>query len=798
MKSKFNHIFIKTLMPLMILSVMLTSLLFALTSQHLTQEIEANLVDLKRQELEAKKVNLEQSMLKIEAAMQVIQYSVGTLYDAYHDSPDLLMSQTQSLITQYLQDENCVSDSVYLYFDTPAEKTSQALWLQSDAGGIHQISTSIVTNQIEEIKKKLPPSLQDDPQAMWATPYYNTRNKYITSYIVPLIYDDQLIGIIGMDWDLKYIQGQLGMVNFNEDDYYWLVDNQQNIVFHPVLSTGVHIVALDKESELYSSVSSHEDWIEAPCVYYQSELYIGWKLLRTINGDCLIAESQTISTLELIIAVSLLLFLLGLSYVVYLIYKKKFTAIFDVLKASRLGDYSKRLPYTSNDEIGELSFSINSIQDTMYTYKMTMEQLAYHNPLTTYPNKHKLMHDLAYMTKDQNVILYLVDVDNYFSINQMIGQSHSQKLLCTLAYTFGQLSKNSLLLYHTSENIFAFVEYASNYDMIEKRSAAIHDAIMHFTFSEHGDLSLTVSIGIAKYPDDTMDNDELWTCAETALEEARAAGGNCTKIFSRFNAVKESNIQEIHKDIITSLDGGEFKVLYQPIYDQQQMVLGLEALLRWYHPVRGIIYPDGFLEVAEKTGIINELGLYVIQTVCDDIEELKKHKAFPAYVSINLSTRQLLNPTLTSTLLNKLRSANISPSELEVEIKEDNLMMDSKSIQMKLTALSVAGINIALDDFGTSNNVISNILDIPLKRIKLDQILIHRIQKDERTTQFIQSLITFVHDLHLEVTAEGVEDSQQLNFLIAAGCDAFQGYHMSHPLTLKEYLNTRKKDDKSK
>jgi EAL domain-containing protein (putative c-di-GMP-specific phosphodiesterase class I) len=298
-------------------------------------------------------------------------------------------------------------------------------------------------------------------------------------------------------------------------------------------------------------------------------------------------------------------------------------------------------------------------------------------------------------------------------------------------------------------------------------------------------------VGVAVYPDDATDQAELMRRADAAMYEAKAAGRDMARFFSvetdqRIQARQAMEIQLRH-----ALDGNEFSLHYQPrLCARTRRMLGAEALIRWNNPVLGNISPGDFIPLAEETGLIKPIGLWVLNEACRQWMQFQTQGLFAGLqLSVNLSAAQLADPDLLGQLQDVLHRTDMPPSQLEMELTESHLMDNPAASQYQVSALKALGVQIAIDDFGTGYSSLAYLKRFEIDILKVDQSFVRGMLDDSADAAIVHAVIALGHTLGFKVVAEGVENLPTAQMLTALGCDELQGYCFAPPLSVKAFEN---------
>ena len=297
---------------------------------------------------------------------------------------------------------------------------------------------------------------------------------------------------------------------------------------------------------------------------------------------------------------------------------------------------------------------------------------------------------------------------------------------------------------------------------------------------------LTASIGIAVYPDDGVDASSLLKHADTAMYHAKEQGRDNCQFYSASLTQRVQQRLTLESNLRQALERNEFSLLYQPQFDLASgRIHSVEALIRWNHPVEGVIPPLDFIPLAEENGLIVPIGEWVLRRACSDAARWQR-AGHGLSVAVNLSPRQFRVPNLLKTVLDILAQTGLAPEFLELEITEGAVMEDSGATLVTLNALRDAGVQIAVDDFGTGYSSMSYLKRMPLNNLKIDQSFVRGLPHDRDNHAIVMAVIALARNFGFRVTAEGVETREQAEVLKKMACDTLQGYYFSRPVPADE------------
>ncbi len=431
-----------------------------------------------------------------------------------------------------------------------------------------------------------------------------------------------------------------------------------------------------------------------------------------------------------------------------------------------------------------------TIEIALYKHKaeQKINTLAYYDTLTGLPNRTSFFEDLEKHTKEatkdglKSAVLF-IDMDRFKNVNDSLGHNIGDMLLKEVGKRLKEIVNDNISVYRLGGDEFTVIVHE-----IETRSDAaavakdLLERLSRTYYINDYVLDITPSIGIAVYPTHSDSPDFLITFADAAMYRAKKKGGNTYKFYTSrlHDQYNERLMVETH--LRKALENNEFQVFYQPKIDlSTREIVGMEALLRWENPVLGLVYPEDFIPIAEESGIILEIGKWVLDTVCKQTKYLQDKKYPKTRVSVNISFCEF-NKDLVTSIKDILDANEYDPSYLELEITE-NIAMRKLYLSLKtLKELHDMGVSIALDDFGTGYSSLSYLQLLPISTLKIDKRFIQDITVNPRDKGIVQAIILMGHSLGLTVIAEGVETDEQIELLRQLECDQIQGYFLSYPL----------------
>ncbi len=429
-----------------------------------------------------------------------------------------------------------------------------------------------------------------------------------------------------------------------------------------------------------------------------------------------------------------------------------------------------------------------------------IEQLAYFDELTKLPNRRlfldRLNEEMVVVERHSicGAILYM-DLDNFKTINDSLGHSFGDTVLQQVSQRIqGQIrSEDTLSRFGGDEFVILLKDLSENTKLAVNQAQFVAEKIQN-TFSrpinaDPHELYITLSIGISLFSGNNQSAAELLKQADTAMYRAKERDRNGIRFFESAMQVTANARLMLEKDLRLALLREEFFLSYQPQVNLTGKLIGVEALLRWKHPVRGIVFPGEFVSVAEETGIILQIGAWVLKTACEQLsywEESYQDRAF--HIAVNVSPHQFRMSDFVVQVEKEIERFGIDPTRLTLEVTESVVIDNIKDTVKKMHALKKRGICFSIDDFGTGYSSLNYLKRLPLNQLKIDQSFVRDINQDQNDEAIVETIITIAHILGLNVVAEGVEKQEQISFLIEKGCEIFQGYYFDEPLSSEQIL----------
>ena len=444
-----------------------------------------------------------------------------------------------------------------------------------------------------------------------------------------------------------------------------------------------------------------------------------------------------------------------------------------------------------HDRRGQVSGAVMVFHDVSKARALSvrMSYLAQHDGLTDLPNRilfnDRLTQAIALAQRHQQklALLYL-DVDRFKHINDSLGHTVGDHLLQSVAQRLVASVRNSDTVSRQGGDEFVIllseVRHAQDAAVAAEK---VRVALTAPHYIDQHDLHLTASIGIVIYPDDGMEGKTLLTNADFAMYHAKESGRNNYQFFRPDMNVSAIERQSLEEGLRHAVERKEFVLHYQPQMDlHTRAIIGVEALIRWHHPQRGLVGPAQFIPVAEECGFIVPFGRWVLREACRQGRAWQDAGLPPMRIAVNISAAELRAKDYVAGVRAILLETGLEPGYLELELTETFLMQDSTSTTDVLQALKGMGVHLALDDFGTGYSSLSYLRRFPIDTLKIDQSFVRDLTTDADDASIVSAVISMGKSLHKRVVAEGVETPEQLAFLQEQNCPEGQGYYLSQPL----------------
>jgi len=448
-----------------------------------------------------------------------------------------------------------------------------------------------------------------------------------------------------------------------------------------------------------------------------------------------------------------------------------------------------------HDDQGEVSHYVAVFSDisAIKNSEHELAHLAHHDPLTDLPNR-LLFTDRAEQALTSAQIhkrgcaLLLLDLDHFKIINDSFGHTVGDQLLKSAGERLQGLFGPGVTLARLGGDEFAVLAESCP-QLVQAAALAqrILDAMKEpFVFEGH-QLFISVSIGISLFPSDALSAEQLLRNADSALFKAKSAGREGYALYTEELTAHAQHRVEIASELRRALDQQELRVYYQPVHDlQNSRLIGVEALVRWQHPERGLVPPGEFIPIAERTGLIADIDGWVMDQACRQMCQWLADGAPLTFLAVNVSSRLFARRELYEQVAKVLRDTGLDPAFLELEVTESAVMDDPEVALEQMHRLRELGLRLAIDDFGTGYSSLLRLKRLPVQKLKIDQGFVAGLPWDENDAAIVRVVIALAQSMGMHVQAEGIEQVEQARFLLDQQCDMGQGYWFGRPMPAHE------------
>ena len=664
---------------------------------------------------------------------------------------------------------------------------------------------------------------------IFTTIFENPDNKEISFFISkrislrdpardPISADKSLRGYLAVTVNLDFIEEAVENGDKEFPSSYFLTDGSGKILFHSdkeqvgrTVSDGMLQSALTiKKNEAPLEITNAGTSI----FYFVDAINRDLILFATISKEEVFAASQDLVhvvgllTLCAILIFSLVLFFLGRRIIVNPIMVLREAAI-------RLGkgDLDMTIDVNPNDELGDLAESFMEMSRNLQNSQEQIRQLAYHDFLTGLPNRVMfsdfLNRSLARAQRHgEMVALIFIDLDNFKRINDTLGHSFGDLLLKEVAGKLQRAIRDSDLMARTLVQrepdliariggdeftvVLPYVKEENDASVVARR---LLNALNKPLRIEGHEVFVSGSVGITIYPLDAQDVEELVKNADVAMYHAKGKGGGNYQYYSASMNMAALDRLSMETELRQAIERNEFILHYQPQIDcQTGMIVGLEALIRWHHPEKGLVPPGNFIPIAEESNLIVPIGDWVLRSAVEQISSWKKKGIQNVPVSVNLSSPQFQNVNIAQKINDILGHRDIEASYLKIELTESILLNAEVDALAMLQEIKERGVHICLDDFGTGYSSLNYLKHFPIDVLKIDRSFVKNIHMDQKDAEITSAIIALAKCLNLLIVAEGVEWQEQYEFLQKKGCDVIQGFYFHKAMPAQDVEELLRKE----
>lgn len=569
------------------------------------------------------------------------------------------------------------------------------------------------------------------------------------------------------------------------DDFGDVLAKQQRPISHPSLMISSLVSYLTPESPVFVSELHQPD----------SQIVVG-KLSFMIDGNS-IAHAFIVKTTRVILFDLLRNTLLTIILLAFFYRKlsRPITTLIDWVRSLPTAQH----PIPTNllrlkDELSELASSFQSLWQDKEKAQAKLNHLAYYDGLTGLANRGLLLQTLtqaiAYAHQRQHTgALFYLDLDRFKTINDSLGHTIGDTLIQSIAHRLQAWANQSYTAARVGGDEFAIIIPSLPYQQISSIAQQLLALLANPHSIDGHQLYCTASIGIATFPSEGITSLDVFRQADTALYRAKTCGRNKYLFYEPEMQAQVETFLDIEKGLHEALQYHQLELYYQPQVNEQHQLIGVEALIRWHHPEKGLLPPGIFMPVAEETGQILPIGRWIIEQACYQLSQWQKRGVLPEHfrrLAINISPLQFSQASFVEHIVATLQQSGISGHYIELEITEGLLLENIDEAIQKIAQLKSQSLHLAIDDFGTGYSSLRYLKDLAVDVLKIDRSFVTQLHLDPSAQAIVDTILLIAKRLDLQVIAEGVEEKFELEALKTMGCTQFQGYLFDKPLTSQE------------
>ncbi|MCA1030273.1 EAL domain-containing protein [Bacillus timonensis] len=515
-------------------------------------------------------------------------------------------------------------------------------------------------------------------------------------------------------------------------------------------------------------------------------------------------QLQKEQTEHIILSIVIMLIVLGTSLIFSHSITKPISLIVEHVNEIARGKFGNRLTLNRRDELGVLTNNVNALSHNLQTYmddlrksQEVIEYQAYHDPLTSLPNRRFIQEKLTEMMTypkrlGEFVAVLFIDIDRFKHINDSLGHIKGDELIKLIASRIQQTlpKENSVVARQGGDEFIILLDHVSKDESLEIARRVVANLRKVFTIQEL-ELYVGASCGVSLYPEHTTEMDSLIACADMAMYAAKNEGGNKVYLYTDALSMKNKKRPQMEALLRRAIKKESIEVYYQPKMNvHTKKIIGAEALVRWNDEVLGFVSPAEFIPMAEETGLIQPLWDLVTRKACLQMKNWNEMTNESFSIAVNFSAKQFQDPkNMVKRVKEILKDTELLPKFFEIEITESILLYNTEETISALRELKEYGVYISIDDFGTGYSSLNYLKSFPIDCLKIDQSFIRDISSRHEHTEIPNAIINLAKSLKLDVIAEGVEEPYQKEYLLNNNCFMMQGYLFSKPLSVSDFTN---------
>jgi diguanylate cyclase (GGDEF)-like protein len=453
--------------------------------------------------------------------------------------------------------------------------------------------------------------------------------------------------------------------------------------------------------------------------------------------------------------------------------------------------------WRQRDELGQLGQHLNTVRariqelfEELESKNKQLSKMAMYDHLTGLPNRtlfrELFQHEAGLARRAQlSLALLFIDLDRFKAVNDTMGHAAGDELLLGVSQRLvATLRESDIVCRKSGDEFLVLLTHAGGWEQVSVTAERLLRAIQAPLplARAAGTAQVNASIGIAMFPGDSDDFEALVRCADLAMYKSKDMGKGRYSFYQPDLDTAFRSRLVLERELLQAIANDELVLHYQPVFDMRQgSLVGCEALVRWNHPQRGLLMPGTFIQTAEETGLIRELGMWTLDAACAQLAAWKAAGRHPGRVAVNVSALQFRDQRLPDRLRDALRRHDIRPGELELELTESTLMSDTEAAQATVASLRELGVTLAIDDFGTGYSSLSYIKRLRPDKLKIDRSFVRDLPADADDRALTEAIVSIAQALSISLVAEGVETPAQRDYLLGLGCTLQQGYLLGLP-----------------
>jgi diguanylate cyclase (GGDEF)-like protein len=626
----------------------------------------------------------------------------------------------------------------------------------------------------------------------------------VVTVIAPIYISQSMAGYVGAEVKMSGLKKILGQYTLNSGCYPVITCDYGSVIYSPQssdflerfdINTAPLTNVLIQSGSVSDGIDSYSDGLKSVYFSVDNTTVSNWSVIVLFDSDILTGGLYKFCLSEIVI-------LICLSAIAIIIIKNKLAKetslvprINEALDQLAAGcRYTIDTAYSGDNALTVIAEKINMISSALSEKNNIIMQYTANDTLTGLPNRMSLYNKIEELiarnassetiSDSGRFAVMFVDIDNFKWLNETLGHNFGDAVLCTFSKTLSSsVSKTGSVFRFSGDEFIILVEFGNDYNKIYKVINNLQSAFSSQIRVMADNIYIKFSVGVSIYPDDDSTADMLLRDADLALHKAKESGKDRVSFYT--NASKRTKLGKavIARQISAALEQKELYLNYQPIISTDSCdIHGFEVLLRWNSPEYGNIPPTDFINVAEETGDIVQIGMWIFENSCRTLKFLCDNYRDDIIMSINVSPVQLRRADYIETIKHVIEITQVNPKNIQLEITESTLIDFIDKGDSVIEQINNMGIALALDDFGTGYSSLNYLKNFPIKCLKIDKSFVDEINNNKRDQAITDSIIDLVHNLGIKTVAEGIETVGQYNFLKEMKCDYIQGFLMSKPL----------------